>query len=263
MLSQWLTPGVKVSKSYYYYSYHFPDVRTTDAYEQGVIPCWGCPLTNGPHPSWVLRVFSGIMWSVWSSAELVGDLKVQASHQTDEETKSPWEDSHILKVTQVLNVRTKDFPGGSDGKASACNAGDEGLIPGLGRSPGEGNGTPLQISCLENPMDGGAWWATVCGVAKSWTQLSDSCFHLHGFGHQSPSFKPSSLLVKWHRRHCPMPTDLGRQVAKEDADNWELWGSCVSSKLRACRALGSEGAKSVFQTRVTQVESLPRAAGYG
>ena len=48
------------------------------------------------------------------------------------------------------------FPGGSDGKASACNAGDPGSIPGLGRSPGEGNGNPLQLSCLENPMDGGA-----------------------------------------------------------------------------------------------------------
>ena len=50
-----------------------------------------------------------------------------------------------------------DFPGGSDGKASAYNAGGPGLIPGLGRSPGEGNGNPLQYSCLENPMDGGAW----------------------------------------------------------------------------------------------------------
>ena len=49
------------------------------------------------------------------------------------------------------------FPDGSDGKASACNAGDLGSIPGLGRSPGEGNGNPLQYSCLENPMDGGAW----------------------------------------------------------------------------------------------------------
>ena len=49
-----------------------------------------------------------------------------------------------------------NFPGGSDGKASACNAGDPGSIPGSGRSPGEGNGNPLQHSCLENPMDGGA-----------------------------------------------------------------------------------------------------------
>ena len=61
------------------------------------------------------------------------------------------------------------LPGGSDGKGSACNAGDPGSIPGLGRSPGEGNGNPLQNSCLENPMDRGAWWATVHGVAKSRT----------------------------------------------------------------------------------------------
>ena len=64
-----------------------------------------------------------------------------------------WNQSHI-----------KDF-----GKAPAYNAGDPGLIPGSGRSPGEGNGNPLQYSCLENPMDGGAWWATVHGVAKSLT----------------------------------------------------------------------------------------------
>ena len=63
--------------------------------------------------------------------------------------------------------------GGSEVKASACNVGDLGSIPGLGRSSGEGNGNPLQYSCLENPMDGGAWWATVHGVAKSQTQLSD------------------------------------------------------------------------------------------
>ena len=68
------------------------------------------------------------------------------------------------------------FPGGSDGKASACNAGDPGSIPGLGRSPGEGNGNPLQYSCLENSMDGRAWEAKVHGVAKSWTRLSDFTF---------------------------------------------------------------------------------------
>ena len=61
------------------------------------------------------------------------------------------------------------FPGGSEDKASACNAGDPGSIPGLGRSPGEGNGNPVQYSCLENPMDRGAWWATVHRVAKSQT----------------------------------------------------------------------------------------------
>ena len=65
------------------------------------------------------------------------------------------------------------FPGGSDGEASACNAGDPGLIPELGRSLGEGNGNPLQYSCLENSMDGGAWWPTVHGVTKSHIRLSD------------------------------------------------------------------------------------------
>ena len=64
------------------------------------------------------------------------------------------------------------FPGGLEGRASACNEGDPGSIPGLGRSLGEGNGNPLQYSCLENPMDRAAWWATVHGVAKSQTQLS-------------------------------------------------------------------------------------------
>ena len=65
------------------------------------------------------------------------------------------------------------FPGGSDGKESACNMGDPGLIPGLGRSPGEGNGYPLQYSCLKNSMDTEAWKATIHGITKSQTQLSD------------------------------------------------------------------------------------------
>ena len=64
------------------------------------------------------------------------------------------------------------FPGGSDGKGSALNAGDLGSIPGSGRSPGEGNGSPLQYSCLENPMDRGPQQATVHGVTKSQTSLS-------------------------------------------------------------------------------------------
>ena len=58
------------------------------------------------------------------------------------------------------------FPGGSEVKASASNAGDLGSIPGSGRSPGEGNGNLLQYSCLENPMDGGGWWATVHGSQR-------------------------------------------------------------------------------------------------
>ena len=85
----------------------------------------------------------------------------------------PW----TLAATQcrVLDkqVWSKGFPGGSDSKESACNAGDLGSIPGSGRSPGRGHGNPLQYSCLENPMDRGAWRATAYGVAKSQTRLSD------------------------------------------------------------------------------------------
>ena len=71
------------------------------------------------------------------------------------------------------------FPGGSEVKASASNVGNPGSIPGLGRSPGEGNGNPLQYSCLEKPMDIGAWEATVHGVTKIRTRLSDFTFTTH------------------------------------------------------------------------------------
>ena len=71
------------------------------------------------------------------------------------------------------------FPAGSDGEESACNSGDPGSIPGEGRSPGEGNGNPLQYSCLENSRDRGAWWATADGVLKSQTGLSNFPSYIH------------------------------------------------------------------------------------
>ena len=71
----------------------------------------------------------------------------------------------------------RGFLGGADIKESTCSTGDPGLIPGLGQSPGEANGNPLQYSCLENSMDRGGWQAMAHGVAKSWTQLHD--FHFH------------------------------------------------------------------------------------
>ena len=77
-----------------------------------------------------------------------------------------------IKIHFFIQVKL-GFPGGSDGKESACNAGDLGSIPGLGRSSGEGNGYPLQYSCLQNSMNGGASSATDHRVTNSWTQLSN------------------------------------------------------------------------------------------
>ena len=90
---------------------------------------------------------------------------------------------HISKI--VITSLCKQILGGSDGKESACSAGDLGSIPGSRRSPGEGKGYPLQYSCLENRRDRGAWWATAHGVAKSWTPLkwlitpTDTHFHFY------------------------------------------------------------------------------------
>ena len=109
--------------------------------------------------------------------------EVTATHSSILAQRIPWTDSLVgyspqnhkeldtnEAIQQTLYKKTLyNFPGGSDDKTSAYNAGDPGLIPGLGRSSGEGNGNPLQYSCLENPMDGGALQATVHGVAKSRT----------------------------------------------------------------------------------------------
>ena len=73
------------------------------------------------------------------------------------------------RVIGSLFILSLGFPGGSQGKESACNVGDLDSIPGLGKSPGGGNDNPLQYSCLENSMERGAWWAAVYGVSQSQT----------------------------------------------------------------------------------------------
>ena len=87
------------------------------------------------------------------------------------------------------------FPGVSDSRVSACNAGDPSWIPELGISPREGNGYPLQYSCLENSMDRGAWWATVHGVAEDWTRLSDFTFTFHFHALEKEMATHSSVLA--------------------------------------------------------------------
>ena len=98
-----------------------------------------------------------------------------------------------------------DVPGGSDGKASAYNVGDPGLIPGLGRSSGEGYGNPLQYSGLENPMDGGACEDTVHGVAKSRTRLSDFT-HTHTHMPVAHDFNSFIFVVSFEIRKCEFST---------------------------------------------------------
>ena len=83
-----------------------------------------------------------------------------------------------MLIILFISFMALDFPGGSDCKASVYNAGDPGSIPGLGKCPREGDGNPLQDYCLENPMNRGAWQATVHGVAKSRTRLTDFAISL-------------------------------------------------------------------------------------
>ena len=83
--------------------------------------------------------------------------------------KQKFSENGLVSTELCITGLSPGFPGGSDSKVSACNEGDLGLIPGSERSPGKGNGNPLQYSCLGNPIDRGAWQATVHGVAKSRT----------------------------------------------------------------------------------------------
>ena len=122
----------------------------------------------------------------------------------------------------MVRVYGWGFPGDSNGKESACNVGNPGLIPGWGRSSGEGNGKPLQCSCLKKSMDRRAWWATVHGVEKSWTWLSDLTIIIIGVnsgpgGKESAcqcrrcrrhGFDPWVVKIPWRRKWKPIPVFL-------------------------------------------------------
>ena len=101
----------------------------------------------------------------------------------------------VINGVFKIGITFKGFAGGSVVENPPTNAGDTGdvgLIHGSGRSPGEGSDNPLQYACLENPMDKGAWWATVPGVTKSWTRLSmHACTHTHTHTHtHTTTLKP-------------------------------------------------------------------------
>ena len=131
---------------------------------------------------------------------------------------------HLIRVS--ICIFLLGFPDGSEVKVSACNAGDLGLIPGSGRSPGEGNGNPFQYSCLENPMDGGAWWATVHGVAKSRTWLSDFTFTFtlkYDVEHLFIYFFLSVHLL------CEMSVQIFCQLKKKK--NWAVFSWSLKTSL--------------------------------
>ena len=112
--------------------------------------------------------------------------------------------------------------------ASAGDKGDSGSIPGLGRSPGGGHGNPLQYSCPENPMDGGAWWVTVHGVAKSWTRLSDLTFPFPFHALEKALATHSSTLARkipWMEEPSGLQSMGSRRVRHDRATSLSL--SCT------------------------------------
>ena len=143
----------------------------------------------------------------------------------------PWkcEDADFENWSDLAINQGMGFPGESDGKESACNAGDPGWILGSGRSPGEGNSNPLQHSCLGNPMDRGAWRATVHGVTKDsdmteWLTLSLSYFPKEG-GAASPSVTMASHGMSFFRRWCPAPFPLDSPLESNS-----IWTSHIESE---------------------------------
>ena len=120
------------------------------------------PASTIPQPS--LRLLPSLLWLLHSPVSLHGPSQATL----DEKLLRCFSFSASTPLTS-----SHHFPGGTDGKQSACIARDQSLIPGSGRSPEEGNGNPLQYSLLENSMDRGTWQATVHGVVKNRTGLSD------------------------------------------------------------------------------------------
>ena len=113
------------------------------------------------------------------------------------------------------------FPGGSDGKESACSAGDLGLIPGLGRSPGEENGYILQCSCLLNSMDRGAWWATVHGISESYTTEQLTHTHIYPRGYQARLSEHKASFVRFCSYSVSSRTTVLRHQISRYAERWK------------------------------------------
>ena len=121
-----------------------------------------------PRASWIKWRFLLVSWNCWETKWLRTAGKNAKEQLTDNFMTFQ---SYWWKIKGLSSW--EGFPGGSAVENLPASAGDVGSIPGSGRSPGEGNGNPLQYSCLGNPMDRGTWWTTVHGVTISWTWLSN------------------------------------------------------------------------------------------
>ena len=140
-------------------------------------------------------------------------------------------------VSNVGNIRwgfksNYGFPGGSVVKNLPANARDLGLIPGLGRFPGEANGNPLQYSCLENPRDRRAWWAAICGVAESRTRLSNSTFTFH-FPALEKEMATHSSVLAWRIPGTREPDRLPSMGLHRVGHDWSDSAAATESKTRS------------------------------
>ena len=154
-------------------------------------------------------------------------------------SKGPWKDCHLIDNTYERTC----FPSGLDGKESTCNAGDSDSIPGSGRSPGEGNGNPLQYSCLENPMDREAWWATVHAVAKSQKWLKWLTF--------SFSFRKGHIIHEAQRTGNQLVSGSAKQFIKYSLTTCILPFSNVTDIYwfpTTCKKLGTALRKVIMKT---------------
>ena len=163
------------------------------------------------------------------------------------------------------------FPGGSEVKASAWNAGDPGSIPQLGRSPGEGKGTPLQYSCLENPMEGGAWQATVHGISKS--RFTTERFHFHFTNDLAENRSPEQIDYRELRSKGEMRTEDSERCLSfktfccAQKHHWSLM-LCVCLVAQVCLTLQPHGLQptrlfysGILQARILEWVAMPSSRG--
>ena len=158
-------------------------------------------------------------------------------------------ESRLPGEISIISDMQKDFPGGSDSKASCLQCGRPGSIPGSGRSSGEGNGNPLQYFCLENPMDRGAWWAKDHEVTKSQTRLSDFTFTFRYADDTTLTAESKEELrrflmkVKEEREKVGLKLNIQKTkiMASGPITSWQLDGETVTDFIFLSSTITADG----------------------